>query len=92
MVSEEEPKNGLGIETRQQQQKYQRRSTLHSLANPASQNAQNFHNVPVSGTVMVPIQMVRGAQAPVNNQQGDQNVPNGQNSVGMGSSYRNFWG
>ena len=30
---------------------------------PESQNAQSFHNLPVPGTVMVPMQMVRGTQA-----------------------------
>ena len=33
---------------------------------PESQNTQSFHNVPVPGTVMVLMQMVRGAQAPGN--------------------------
>ena len=59
---------------------------------PESQNAQSLHNLLVPGTVMVPMQMVRGAHAPGNNQQGGRNVPNGQSSVGMGSSYSNFRG
>ena len=65
---------------------------FHRYIQPGSQNAQSFHNLPVPGTVMVPMQMVCGTQASSNNQQDGRNVHNGQSSVGMGSSYSNFRG
>ena len=40
------------------------RRTLFRYLQPESQNAQSFHNVPVPGTVMVPVQIICGAQAP----------------------------
>ena len=46
----------------------------------------------VPGTVMVPMQMVRGTQASSINQPDGPSVPHGQSSVGMGSSYSNFRG
>ena len=62
------------------------------LVQPEAQNTQSFHNVSVPNTVMVPMQMIRGAQAAGNSQQNSRNAPGGQSSVGMGSSYSNFRG
>ena len=50
----------------------------------------SFHNAPVPGTVMIPMQM---APSTAPGQQGNSSTraaPGGQNSVGMGSSYGNF--
>ena len=53
----------------------------------------SYHNVPVPGTVMVPVQMAPNVPPAQNTGSGGSRAaPGGQSSIGMGSSYQNFRG
>ena len=52
----------------------------------------SFHNAPVPGTVMVPVQMAPNVAQGQQGNGGNRTAPGGQSSIGMGSSYNNFRG